>query len=54
MQLIKNAYMAGIHGVFVSYAVLAAILFLSSLSVEDYGLSGGTFKMPSADEGQTD
>lgn len=32
--------MKGIHGVFLSFAVLAAVLFLATFFVKDYGLKG--------------
>lgn len=39
-ELISRVYMKGIHGVFLSFAVLAAVLFIMTIFVEDYGLKG--------------
>ncbi|TVY83014.1 MFS gliotoxin efflux transporter gliA [Lachnellula suecica] len=39
-QLISEGYMAGLHRVFASYAVLTGLLFVSTLFIHDYGLEG--------------
>ncbi|GFF50636.1 major facilitator superfamily domain, general substrate transporter [Aspergillus udagawae] len=38
-QLVSNAYMNGIHLVFLSYTVLIGLHLFACLSIEDYGLS---------------
>ncbi|KAJ5580280.1 uncharacterized protein N7459_006265 [Penicillium hispanicum] len=52
--LIKDAYMKGLHGVFLSYVVLAVLLLTASLFVEDYGLAGKTFQQPSPEGEQAE
>ncbi|CAG8972778.1 hypothetical protein HYALB_00006870 [Hymenoscyphus albidus] len=37
-ELISRVYMEGIHGVFMSFAVLAVVLFVVTFLIEDYGL----------------
>jgi len=37
-QLISSVYMRGLHVVFVSYALLTSLLFVSTLFLRDYGL----------------
>ncbi|PVH75880.1 putative efflux pump antibiotic resistance protein [Cadophora sp. DSE1049] len=40
--LVSSVYMQGIHGIFISYAVICVILFVSTRFIEDYGLAGRT------------
>lgn len=44
IELISGVYMQGLHCIFISYAILATILFLVTLGVHDYGLSGKSEK----------
>ena len=45
-SMVLAAYMEGLRAVFVVYAILLAVYFICTLSVEDYGLAG----MPSLDK----
>jgi hypothetical protein len=48
-QLISSVYMRGLHVVFVCYALLTTLLFVSTLFLRDYGLEA---KQQSHQEGE--